>query len=148
MALAIAILVFAVLLVGFLLLTGQEKKRGTRVLASARQRLDTRVASATHTLREIDIGAFLWHALRAGVEWVAHELVHVVLLGVRTLERLLTRAARELRGRRAVGDTDLRIPFLSGVERIRKALWSLKKKKEEVDVSGTEKTRDTEPKIG
>ncbi len=130
MGLLIAIATFAVLLIGFLFLTAQEKKHGVRVFARARAALDTRTATLAHTMQEIDIGAFLWHALRAGVESVVHEAVHVVLLGVRTLERFLTRAARELRFRRAQGESDPRTPFLSGVERIRRAFGSLKKKKE------------------
>ena len=125
MGLLVAILVFALLLVGFLYLTAQEKKHSVRLFTPLRASLDRQVGRVASVMRDIDIGVFLWHALRAGIEFVVHEVVHVVLLGVRTLERLLTRTARELRGRRAADESAPRTPFFSGVERIRRALGSL-----------------------
>lgn len=99
MALAIAILVVALLLGGFIFLTIVEKKRGARVLAPLRARLDVYVGGAAHEARKLN-GGELSARLRVIAAYIVHECVHAVLIAVRALERLLTQTVRTLREHR------------------------------------------------
>ncbi len=97
MALAIAIAVVALLLIGFLFLTGVEARRGVRVLGSARGSLDAaaRRAGASLTSGRVLVG--FGHGASGLARYAVHEVVHAVLSGIRALERFLTRTARTIR---------------------------------------------------
>lgn len=92
-AIAIAALVFG----GFLLLTAFETKRGERVLAPLRARLDVYASGAARLVRKADLHALPYTKLRTAFMHVVHEVAHGVLVGVRALERALTRTVRTLR---------------------------------------------------
>ncbi len=130
MTLIVAILAVAILLGAFVTLTYFERAGGFRVLSPMRRFLDKRADTFLHVAREADIGALAWNGVRALIDAFVHEVVHVVLVIVRFLERSLTRIAREIRGRRA-GENDPRAPFLSGIERLRKAFNSRKQKEQD-----------------
>jgi hypothetical protein len=101
MALLIAILVVAALLAGFLYLTSLEKKRGRRFFERTRAAFDAKVARMGAYLSSGETHASLAHKLRDTADHAVHEIVHGGLLGIRAVERALTRLAREIRGRRA-----------------------------------------------
>ena len=89
-----ALLLFVVILV-------IERKRGKTFFPRTRGRFDTNVARAVYVVNHIDWGAFFGHVLKLSLEKIAHDIVHGVLLMVRTVERSLTRAIRVLRERLA-----------------------------------------------
>jgi hypothetical protein len=78
-----------------------ERARERKFFPSLRTRLDTRVERTLYIVEHIDWGAFFGHVLKLSLEKIAHDIVHGVLLVVRTLERSLTRAIRVLRERLA-----------------------------------------------
>lgn len=98
----IILLVSLVLFIGFLVLTAFEKKRGLRVAGMLRNKLDVRTSRAAFVVSHVDWGAFLKHLLGTVLERVLHDVAHVVLRIVRTMERLLTRTVKALRERRGI----------------------------------------------
>ncbi len=78
-----------------------ERSREQKFFPKTRARLDARVERALYILEHIDWGAFFGHVLKLSLEKIAHDIVHGVLLLVRTIERGLTRAIRVLRERLA-----------------------------------------------
>ncbi len=96
-----AIVLFAALLAGFLFLTAVEKRRGSRVLAPLRARLDVYTADAALKARSLNGGVLRKRASVIGA-YLVHEVVHGVLVAVRALERLLTNTVRALRARHGV----------------------------------------------
>lgn len=93
---AIALVLFG----AFLLLTALERSRGFRILGTIRKRLDARVSRIAFVLSHVDWSAFIKHLVTSVLERIAHDSAHTVLLVVRFIERLLTRAVRYLRERR------------------------------------------------
>lgn len=95
MAILIAIVVLAVLFFGFIALTAAEAKSGRRALRGVRARLDAHVASLK------SVHAELPHVARksfvSALSVLAHEVAHSLLIGIRAIERALTRATRSLR---------------------------------------------------
>ncbi len=89
------------LLVGFLLLTRYEGRRGTRIFARARAGLDSRTEEIGRKLASGEAGDALVRNMRLGAERLAHDIAHLVLIAVRFVERTLTQAVRTLRARRA-----------------------------------------------
>lgn len=89
------------LLVGFLLLTRYEMRRGVRVFARARARLDTRTADVGRRIESGEAADVLVQSVRQVGERLAHDVAHVTLIAVRFVERTLTQAVRTLRARRA-----------------------------------------------
>ncbi len=85
---------------GFLLVTAFESGRG-RVAGETRKKLDKYAARAWFIISHVDWSAFVKHLIRVSAERVAHDIAHTSLLIIRFLERLLTRAVRALRERRA-----------------------------------------------
>jgi hypothetical protein len=96
----IAVIAATLAFVGFLLLTTYEAKRGTRFFASARYRLDRKAGRMFFVAGHVDWGAFSAHVARTTFTTIAHDVAHGTLIGVRSAERLLTRAVRTLRIRR------------------------------------------------
>lgn len=99
MILSIAIAIIFILLGGFFLLTSFEKRKGARMLAPTRARLDVWVMELTRTVRKFNV-EMTTSRLRIIVAYIVHELVHGVLVGVRALERFLTRTVRTIREHR------------------------------------------------
>ena len=95
------ILVSLALLGGFVALIDYEARRGIRVFAAQRDRLDRSVERAEFILRHVDFGAFARDEARRIIERVSHDAAHLSLQAVRAAERLLTRLVRHLRSRRA-----------------------------------------------
>ena len=95
------ILASLALLWGFVALMGYEARRGIRVFAGQRDRLDRNVERAEFILRHVDFGAFAREEMRRIAERVSHDAAHLSLQAVRAAERLLTRLVRHLRSRRA-----------------------------------------------
>jgi len=102
MAHLIFFLVTLALLVGFLVLSDYEARRGTRLFARERVRLDGRVERIEFILTHVDFKAFLREEIRRITQRVVHDIVHFSLQAVRAVERLLTRLIRYLRAQRAV----------------------------------------------
>ena len=99
MFIAIITAVLGALFFGFLALTRAEVKSGRRVMAPVRDRLDTQVEGARAQLRALDLEHTLVRTAIAGASLVAHEVAHGMLIGIRALERALTRATKHLRER-------------------------------------------------
>lgn len=102
MVTVIPILASLVLFAGFFVLAAYEERRGIRVFAEFRGRLDHDVTRAVFIVTHVDLGAFLVDEMRRIAVRVGHDVTHVSLLGVRAAERLLTRAIRHFRARREV----------------------------------------------
>jgi len=101
MAYLFAILVSLALFAGFLVLTAYERRRGFRVAGALRARLDTEAARVEFVLAHVDFASFFRAGAIAFAERVAHDIAHGVLRAVRLAEKLLSRAVRALRARRA-----------------------------------------------
>jgi len=98
----IFILVTFLLLVCFFVLSDFETKRGIRLFASRRTRLDENVGQIEFILKNVNVSAFLKEEMLRVTHLIAHTIVHLSLLAVRAIERLLTRLVRYLRTRRAI----------------------------------------------
>lgn len=85
------------LLAGFFALARYEARRGTRILAPTRERLDRTAARAEFILTHVDFVAFAREEARRAMHRVWHDLAHVSLRAVRAVERLLTRLVKHLR---------------------------------------------------
>lgn len=96
---AVAILSVAALLAAFLVLTVFERRRGARVFSAARLAFDEKVSSATKALVAFD-DARIMHAAHEVFRHALHSTTHHLLIGVRFLERLLTRVVRNIRTHR------------------------------------------------
>ncbi len=97
----ISILSTLALLGGFSLLTWYEARRGTRLFAPLRARIDRNVERAEFVFSHVDLSAFLREVVRTLAHRVAHDVAHVSLQVVRAAERLLTRLVRRFRMRQA-----------------------------------------------
>lgn len=89
------------LLLSYVVVLVVERSRGKRLFQVYRTRLDARVTRGVYIVNHIDWGAFFGHVLKVSLEKIAHDIVHGILLAVRTVERSLTKAIRLLRGRLA-----------------------------------------------
>lgn len=96
------ILTTLVLLGGFFVLVGYEERRGVRVFAGARMRLDQQVVRLAFILAHVDFGAFFLDETRRLLVRLGHDVAHLSLLAVRATERLLTRIVRYFRTKHAV----------------------------------------------
>lgn len=99
MTYGIAILIPLLLLVAFLSLTAVEARTGRRFLAGRRYALDARVARYMFIIRHVDWGALFADIMKSFIERATHDIAHGALIGVRALERMLTRVVRTLRSR-------------------------------------------------
>lgn len=90
------------LLAGFLALTNYEARRGTRLFAPIRFRLDRRVERLEFVLAHVDLGAFLRDEILRIASRVGHDSAQISLRAVRAVERFLTRTVRYLRMRHTV----------------------------------------------
>jgi hypothetical protein len=97
----VSTLLAIVLFAGFILLTYMEQRRGVRYFAHSREALDKRVGRLEFIAEHVDFAAFLRDNVKAVGERIVHDTAHGSLVAVRFVERLLTRAVRSLRERRA-----------------------------------------------
>ncbi len=104
MILIILIAIASMLFGGFLLLTAFEQGRGMRIAGSVRNSLDAKVARVSFVIAHVDWMAFAKHLVVSATSNMAHDAAHAVLMLVRYLERLLTRAVKSLRERRHHAD--------------------------------------------
>ncbi|MCX6786533.1 MAG: hypothetical protein NTU85_01785 [Candidatus Kaiserbacteria bacterium] len=102
MAYLIFILVSLALLIGFFILSDHEGRHGTRFFARERVRLDEQVERAEFILTNVNLGSFLRGEIRSVIQRITHDVAHLSLQAVRTVERLLTRIVRYLRTQRAI----------------------------------------------
>ena len=102
MSYIISVLIALGLLIGFIALSEYEKRRGMRLFAPLRARLDHAVEHATFILSHVDFGAFLLDETRRIATHFGHIIVHFSLQAVRAAERLLTRLVRYFRIRHAI----------------------------------------------
>ena len=93
------------LLIGFFALSDYEVKRGIRVFASERSRLDASVEKAEFILTHVDLAAFLREEVRHLASRVAHDIAHLSLVAIRAAERFLTNIVRHLRKNEHAIDT-------------------------------------------
>jgi hypothetical protein len=93
----IFILISLALLIGFFALTRYEARRGVRVYAEKRQRLDTAINRAEFIITHVNLALFVREELRHLISRIGHDVAHISLHMVRAAERLLTRAVRHLR---------------------------------------------------
>lgn len=98
----IFILSTLVLLGGFFALTSYEARRGVRIYAAQRERLDKTVERVEFILQNVDLGAFLRTEVRHLVAQLSHYIAHLSLQAVRATERLLTRLVMHLRSKHSV----------------------------------------------
>jgi hypothetical protein len=96
------ILVALALLAGFFALIEYEVRRGVRLFAEKRARLDRNVERVEFVLQHVDLSAFTRDEVRRIVGRVSHDIAHLSLQVVRAAERLLTRLVRHLRSRHTI----------------------------------------------
>lgn len=106
MAYLIAVLASFGLLLAFVLLVTFERRKGVRALPRIRASLDRDVDRLAFVASHIDWGGFAAHIAKTNAEKLAHDIIHAILLGVRTIERVLTRLIRNLRERLARHDPE------------------------------------------
>lgn len=99
MAYLVAVLVLLALLVGFVVLTRYEAKRGMRFFAPERDALDTSVGNVAFIIAHVDLAAFAKDEISRALNSIGHTIAHLSLQAVRSVERLLTRLVRHLRTR-------------------------------------------------
>lgn len=99
MAPLIFLLVACALLGGFLALVSWEERRGTRLFARARARLDGEMERAAFVATHVDWNSYARTQGRALLIQAGHFLAHTTLQAVRLVERWLTQAVRSLRAR-------------------------------------------------
>lgn len=97
MAYLVAIGLALTLFGGFVVLTYWETTTGVRLLKGVRSDLDRKAARLAFIAKHVDWGSFAKHVLATLSARVAHDVAHVTLRIVRTVERLLTRVVRNLR---------------------------------------------------
>lgn len=97
MAYLIFILIAIVVLVGFFILSDYETRRGMRIFALQRERLDASVGQIEFVLANVDIAAFLREEFNIIVQKIMHDTARISLTVVRAIERFLTRIVRRLR---------------------------------------------------
>ena len=85
------------LLIGFVILTRYETRRGSRVCASARGCLDTQVDRVAFIIAHVNFVAFAKEEVNLAFTRVGHLIANLSLQTVRAAERLLTRAVRHFR---------------------------------------------------
>lgn len=102
MANLVFILVALALLVGFFVLVNYETRRGARVFASARTRLDTGAERIEFIIENVDFGVLIRAESRRIASNLGHDIAHLSLLAIRAVERFLTRIVRRLRSPRVV----------------------------------------------
>ena len=102
MARLIFICITFALLAGFFVLVHYEARRGVRLGASYRARLDEHVERIEFILAHIDLATFLRDEARHFVSRIGHDSVHILLLVVRAVERLLTRVIRHQHAKRII----------------------------------------------
>jgi beta-lactamase regulating signal transducer with metallopeptidase domain len=97
MAHLIAISASLVLFFGFVGLTALEKKRGTRLLSSSREKLDRVATRTAHTLASVDPLDLLVRGARVVFAHVIHDIANVLWAVARMLERTLAGVVYRLR---------------------------------------------------
>lgn len=95
----VAVLSTFALLVGFVVLTMYESKRGLRFFTAKRDRLDMQVERIEFIIAHVDLAAFAKDEIRRAITQIGHGIAHFSLQVVRFVERLLTRLVRYLRMR-------------------------------------------------
>ena len=105
MASLIFILVTLGLLVGFFVLSGYEERKGARVLARGRTRLDETAERFTFIVTHVDFSSFLREEIQRASRRFVHTIAHLSLQAVRAVERFLTQIVRYLRTKHAVDVT-------------------------------------------
>jgi len=98
----IFIFVALALFIGFLVLSDYEMRRGVRLFARERARLDEHIERVEFIFAHVDFGAFLREEIHHVAHLVVQETVHLSLQTVRAVERLLTRLVRHLHTQRAI----------------------------------------------
>ena len=102
MAYLIFVLIALALFIGFLLLSGYEARRGVRVFARTRARLDKNVERIEFILAHVNFDSFMREEMHHIARRVAHTVAHVSLQAVRATERVLTHLVRYLRTEHAI----------------------------------------------
>jgi hypothetical protein len=122
------------LLAGFFALTYYESRRGVRVFAGDRARLDALVARMAFILEHVDLGAFLRDEIRRLLGRIGHDIAHLSLQAVRATERVLTRLVRYLRTRHEVDITprETARPFVKSLSDFKDRLKAARPEVEEV----------------
>jgi len=93
----IFILASFVLLVGFFALTDYETRHGVRFYAVHRERLDHSIERFLFISEHVNFAEFLRDEVRHFAGRIGHSVVHFSLIGVRSVERVLTNLVRRLR---------------------------------------------------
>jgi hypothetical protein len=110
MVLIAILLTSVVFFAGFLILTSYEARRGARFLAPQRTVFDTRVTRFNFILEHVDFESFAREQIRVLIAHVAHDVAHLSLISVRSVERLLTRLVRQLRTRHGIATASATAP--------------------------------------
>ena len=91
------ILAALVLLASYATLLIIEARRGTRVFAPVRVRLDRAVEQAHFIAEHVDFASFFRAEAKRLALYLSHESAHLALQGVRAVERFLTHIVKRLR---------------------------------------------------
>ncbi len=84
-------------IIGFVVLTRYERRRGSRVCAATRAWLDTQADRAAFIIAHVDLAAFAKEEVNLAFTRIGHAVANLSLQTVRAAERLLTRAVRHFR---------------------------------------------------
>ena len=96
MAYLIFVIVAVVGLIGFFILSDYETRRGTRVFADERMRLDEQVQRVEFILANVDLAALVREESHRIIQRIIHDATHISLSAVRSVERLLTRLIKRI----------------------------------------------------
>lgn len=78
-------------------MTRYEARRGSRFLSAKREELDAKVGKVTFVLEHVDWGGYAKDESARLARRVGHDIAHLSLRAVRSIERLLTQFVRRLR---------------------------------------------------
>jgi hypothetical protein len=101
----IFVLITLALLIGFVVLTRYETRRGVRYFANERAHLDRSVGHIEFIFEHVDLASFLREEAHRFFARVSHDVAHLSLQAVRATERLLTRIVIRLRSHHHAVDT-------------------------------------------
>ena len=130
-------LVFLVLTIvlfsAFLFFARYEASRGQRFFADARGRLDASVLRTEFLLTHVDFESFLRDVIRTLAARITHDVAHLTLLLVRSVERLLTRLVRHLRTEHDINvSSETQRPFVKAMSDFKQQLASTRPTLQEI----------------
>ncbi len=92
--------------VAFVVILRVEAFQDVRFFGAARTRFDRFTTRIGFILVHVDFSAFTWQLVKDSSMHVLHIVLHLLLLGIRFIERTLTRTVRVIRVQKAETESD------------------------------------------